>query len=173
MFAAMPDTENLITKITRIADRYRLVPTLSGRIIPVPVFTTDSGFKKGRGLQGSNYLVQGSAYDVLAEALVRTTSGSGCRPNAIPRFRKRQASSCSDYPRSSFRPSRCNRIYSAETAVARLPKDVKDRLKRRAKRLFLSFLKSRWSPLTGSFLSGAALDEPGRNSFIQDLELVA
>jgi DNA polymerase-1 len=54
VFAAMPDIEKLITKITRIADRYRLVPTLSGRIIPVPVFTADSGLKKVQAYKAVN-----------------------------------------------------------------------------------------------------------------------
>jgi DNA polymerase-1 len=71
VFAAMPDTEKLITTITRTADQHRLVPTLSGRIIPVPTFTTDSGFKKVAAYKAVNYLIQGSAYDVLAEALVQ------------------------------------------------------------------------------------------------------
>lgn len=71
VMGAMPRTRNMTFKLRDIGERYRKIVTISGRIIPVPM---------GRGFDGGppsvathkavNYFVQGSAYDVLAEALV-------------------------------------------------------------------------------------------------------
>lgn len=69
VFGAMPKVLEFTYTLRRIADLYRLVPTVSGRIIPIP-----DGFYQGRKSvathKGVNYFVQGSAYDVLAEALI-------------------------------------------------------------------------------------------------------
>jgi DNA polymerase-1 len=68
IFEHMPKIEKLIWRIRDTARAHRCVFTLSGRILPIP---------KGRGGVGvqvhkaMNYLIQGSAYDLLAEALVR------------------------------------------------------------------------------------------------------
>jgi DNA polymerase-1 len=72
VFRAMPRVEGLIGKLREIGRDHRLIFTLSGRILTVPM---------GRGFDGGppsvavhkavNYFVQGSAYDVLAEVLVR------------------------------------------------------------------------------------------------------
>ena len=57
MLAAMPASAKWMTKVATIAENFGKVPTAGGRILPV-----DSGgvFKS------VNYVVQGSAYDVLA-----------------------------------------------------------------------------------------------------------
>jgi len=69
VFSAMPKVLEFTYTLRKIADIYRLVPTVSGRIIPIP-----EGFYQGRKSvathKGVNYFVQGSAYDVLAEALI-------------------------------------------------------------------------------------------------------
>lgn len=72
IFTAMPRVGRLLWKLRDIGEQYRKVFTLSGRILTVPM---------GRGFDGGpptvathkavNYFVQGSAYDLLADALVR------------------------------------------------------------------------------------------------------
>lgn len=72
VFRAMPATTDFLFKLKDIAAQYQAVMTLSGRILSVPM---------GRGFDGRppsiathkgvNYFVQGSAYDLLAEAAVR------------------------------------------------------------------------------------------------------
>lgn len=76
VFAPMPRVLELTYTLRDIAREYEMIPTISGRIIPVP-----SGWYKKPGAEkseysvqthkGVNYHVQGSAYDVLAEALLR------------------------------------------------------------------------------------------------------
>ncbi|HYJ33774.1 MAG TPA: DNA polymerase [Candidatus Binatia bacterium] len=66
VFNAMPGVAKLITKLRNIGDQHRLVITLSGRILPIPIGQFGVAVHKA-----VNYFVQGSAYDVLAEALVR------------------------------------------------------------------------------------------------------
>jgi len=69
VFSAMPKVLEFTYVLRRIADLHQLVPTVSGRIIPIPL-----GFYQGRKSvathKGVNYFVQGSAYDMLAEALI-------------------------------------------------------------------------------------------------------
>lgn len=70
VFEAMPSTARLIKKLKDIGREHRVVFTLSGRILPIPMASY-------RGQWGPmthkavNYFVQGSAYDLLAETLVR------------------------------------------------------------------------------------------------------
>jgi DNA polymerase-1 len=70
VFKAMPRTADLIKKLKAIGREHRVVFTLSGRILPIPMAAY-------RGQWGPmthkavNYFVQGSAYDLLAETLVR------------------------------------------------------------------------------------------------------
>jgi DNA polymerase-1 len=69
VFGTMPKVLEFTFKLRQIAKTYQLVPTVSGRIIPIPL-----GWYEGRqsvaAHKGVNYFVQGSAYDVLAEALI-------------------------------------------------------------------------------------------------------
>lgn len=70
VFEAMPATARLIKKLKDIGREHRVVFTLSGRILPIPMASY-------RGQWGPmthkavNYFVQGSAYDLLAETLIR------------------------------------------------------------------------------------------------------
>ena len=72
IWRAMPATSRLVSRLREIGRVHRKVFTLSGRILTVPM---------GRGFDGGppsvathkavNYTMQGGAYDILAEALVR------------------------------------------------------------------------------------------------------
>lgn len=77
VFGAMPKVRELTYTLRQLGEDYRLIPTVSGRIIPIPM-----GFYEGRQSVAThkavNYFVQGSAYDVLAEALIQVErSGLG------------------------------------------------------------------------------------------------
>ena len=75
IFRTMPKTRGLLYRLRDIGERYRVIFTLSGRIIPVPMGTyVDPDGVVHRGVQthkAVNYFVQGSAYDLLAETLIR------------------------------------------------------------------------------------------------------
>ena len=62
LFAAMPECAKWMAKVTGVAETYRRVVTVGGRILPV----TEEGSYKS-----VNHVVQGSAYDVLADTIVR------------------------------------------------------------------------------------------------------
>jgi DNA polymerase III epsilon subunit-like protein len=66
VFRAMPRVDKLITKLRDIGQQHRLIFTLSGRIVPIP--TGQYGVAVHKAV---NYFVQGSAYDVLADSLLR------------------------------------------------------------------------------------------------------
>jgi len=70
VFQAMPETGKLIKKLKDIAKSHKVVFTLSGRILPIPSAAYRGQFGPMTH-KGVNYFVQGSAYDILAEALVR------------------------------------------------------------------------------------------------------
>lgn len=65
---AMPEITALIGKVRCYGDQYGAVQTISGRIAPLER-DYRSGGRTYTGYRGVNYLVQGSAYDVLAEAI--------------------------------------------------------------------------------------------------------
>jgi len=69
VFGVMPKVLSFTYDLRELANRFQLVPTVSGRIIPIPM-----GWYQGRqsvaSHKGVNYFVQGSAYDILAEALI-------------------------------------------------------------------------------------------------------
>lgn len=60
MLAAMPDSARWMVKVQGIAEQYGEVITAGGRILPVD---------KGGVFKAVNYVVQGSAYDVLAHTI--------------------------------------------------------------------------------------------------------
>jgi DNA polymerase-1 len=66
VFRAMPRVDKLITKLRAIGEQHRLIFTLSGRIVPIP-----SGQFGVAVHKAVNYHIQGSAYDVLADSLIR------------------------------------------------------------------------------------------------------
>lgn len=73
VFEVMPATGKMLDNIKDAAKRNRCVPTLSGRVVPVPVYVNkETGEKTDvAGYKGMNYVVQGSSYDLLASAIVR------------------------------------------------------------------------------------------------------
>lgn len=71
IFRTMPKVAELITKLKGLGDRHGKVFTLSGRIVPIPMARTPEGSWKRASYKAVNYFVQGSAYDVLADTLVR------------------------------------------------------------------------------------------------------
>lgn len=62
MFSAMPQCAKWMSQVTSVAERHGRVITAGGRILPV---TTDGSYKS------VNHVVQGSAYDVLADTILR------------------------------------------------------------------------------------------------------
>lgn len=66
MFAAMPKTERFIATINAIAETYGVVPTVGGRVMPIPKFKGEYAAYKG-----PNYTTQGSAYDTLSDSINR------------------------------------------------------------------------------------------------------
>jgi len=66
VMAAMPGVARFIDQVKGVADRYGIVPTMSGRVLSVPSLNGQVAAYKG-----VNYVVQGSAYDVMAETVYR------------------------------------------------------------------------------------------------------
>lgn len=66
--SAMPEITALIRKVRAYGDRFGMVQTISGRIAPLER-DYRSGGNAFTGYLGVNYLVQGSGYDLLAEAI--------------------------------------------------------------------------------------------------------
>lgn len=66
IMGTMPRVKRLIKKLRDVGESHRLVFTLSGRIVPIP-----SGQYGVAVHKAVNYFVQGSAYDVLADSLIR------------------------------------------------------------------------------------------------------
>ena len=60
MLASMPESANWMNRVTAVAEQYGMVPTAGGRILAVD----SSG-----SFRAVNYMVQGSAYDVLAHTI--------------------------------------------------------------------------------------------------------
>lgn len=69
VFDPIPKTFQYIDLLKKVATQYRIIPTLSGRIVPIP-----SGWYEGRfsvqAHKGVNFTFQGGAYDILAEAKI-------------------------------------------------------------------------------------------------------
>jgi DNA polymerase-1 len=69
VWEVMPKTEQLIKKVKRIANEYKVIFTLSGRILPIPM----SWYRDEYGAmahKGPNYTIQGGAADMLEETIV-------------------------------------------------------------------------------------------------------
>jgi hypothetical protein len=69
IFRSVPRLDRTLRRLREIGREHRLISTMSGRIVPVPVGTYD-GQVSVQAHKAVNYFVQGSAYDVLAETLV-------------------------------------------------------------------------------------------------------
>lgn len=70
VFRAMPKTSQLLRKLRQVGGDHLCVFTLSGRILPVPMGSYE-GRRGPMRHKAVNYFVQGSAYDVLADAIIR------------------------------------------------------------------------------------------------------
>jgi DNA polymerase-1 len=70
IFDGIPRVRHFIETLKRIAREHQKIMTISGRIIPVPSAIFDGQWTVSAH-RGVNYTVQGSAYDVLAETIVR------------------------------------------------------------------------------------------------------
>jgi DNA polymerase-1 len=69
VFGAMPKTAAYLRQLRSMGREHRLIFTLSGRIVPVPMGFYD-GQLSVQAHKAINYTIQGSAYDVLAEAVI-------------------------------------------------------------------------------------------------------
>lgn len=68
LLATMPKVTLMLQRVSDFGDARGWIRTVSGRPLPLPAsFRRDDQFA---GYKGINYLVQGSAYDLLAEALI-------------------------------------------------------------------------------------------------------
>lgn len=69
VFEPIPNTYEYMTLLRNVAAEYEMIPTLSGRIVPIP-----SGWYDGEWSiqthKGINYTFQGGAYDILANTLL-------------------------------------------------------------------------------------------------------
>jgi len=69
IFAPMPKILQMTYTLRDIARQYQMVPTISGRILPIGM-SMYNGEPSVATHKGVNYHVQGSAYDVLAESML-------------------------------------------------------------------------------------------------------
>jgi DNA polymerase I len=70
IFNGIPQVWELIQNLKQTARNHKLICTISGRIIPIPETYYD-GRLSVSAHRGVNYFVQGSAWDVLAESMIR------------------------------------------------------------------------------------------------------
>lgn len=66
MLAAMPESAKFMGKLSSISATHGQIITANGRILPIPKFQGEF-----MAYKGVNYFVQGSAYDVLADSIIR------------------------------------------------------------------------------------------------------
>lgn len=66
MLAAMPESAKFMGKLSHISAAHGQIVTANGRILPIPKFQGEY-----MAYKGVNYFVQGSAYDVLADSIIR------------------------------------------------------------------------------------------------------
>jgi DNA polymerase-1 len=69
VFAGMPKIENLIKTLKQLGRDHEKIFTVSGRIVPIPTTLYDGKWSVAAH-KAVNYTIQGSAYDVLAEACI-------------------------------------------------------------------------------------------------------
>ncbi|UAJ15473.1 DNA polymerase I [Gordonia phage Puppers] len=68
MLNGMPVTRDFITTVRSLGEEYGLITTASGRILPIPKSPEDG---RPMAYKAVNYFCQGSAYDVLADTIIR------------------------------------------------------------------------------------------------------
>jgi hypothetical protein len=69
-FEPLPKTFEYMQLLRDVANEYKLIPTLSGRIVPIPSGWWDGKFSV-QTHKGINFTFQGGAYDVLSDSLLR------------------------------------------------------------------------------------------------------
>jgi DNA polymerase-1 len=69
VMGVMPKTATYLRQLRGIGREHRLIFTLSGRIVPVPMGLWDGQWSV-QSHKAINYTIQGSAYDVLAETII-------------------------------------------------------------------------------------------------------
>jgi DNA polymerase I len=67
VFGPLPLTFGYMSKLRQVSEEYRTIPTLSGRIVPIPSGWFDGKFSV-QTHKGVNYTFQGGAYDTLANS---------------------------------------------------------------------------------------------------------
>jgi DNA polymerase-1 len=78
VYSAMPETEKFIAKLKRISNEHRVMMTIAGRVVDVPVkkwevANTNPVRHEWRveAHKGVNYFCQGGQYDLMADAQIR------------------------------------------------------------------------------------------------------
>lgn len=69
VFAPIPKVLEMTHTLRDIAEEYRMIPTVAGRIVPVPMGSYNGRMSVATH-KGVNYHVQGSAYDILADSAI-------------------------------------------------------------------------------------------------------
>lgn len=70
VFGPLPKTYEYMTLLRNIGNQYEKIPTLSGRIVPIPSGWYDGEYSV-QTHKAINYTFQGGAYDVLADSHIR------------------------------------------------------------------------------------------------------
>lgn len=68
VFGPLPKTFEYMSLLRNVANEYKMIPTLSGRIVPIPSGWFDGEYSV-QTHKAINYTFQGGAYDILANAL--------------------------------------------------------------------------------------------------------
>lgn len=72
VMGTMPAVRDTLYTVKRMAETEGFVTTISGRPLSIPMFFNEKRRRQEyAGYKGQNYVVQGSAYDVLADTIVR------------------------------------------------------------------------------------------------------
>ena len=71
----MPKIQNTIRRAMKVGEQRKVISTISGRVLPIPTVNEpqpDGTYRKRlQAHKAVNYLVQGSAYDVLSHTIAR------------------------------------------------------------------------------------------------------
>lgn len=69
VFSRLPKTYAYMSKLREIGEDYKLIPTISGRIVPIPSGWFDGEYSV-QTHKAINYTFQGGAYDILANSQI-------------------------------------------------------------------------------------------------------
>ena len=71
MFAAMPECERFMDKLKAIAEQYKMIPTLGGRVLTISmIYDKETGKKKVASYKAVNSFCQGSNADLVYEVFL-------------------------------------------------------------------------------------------------------